>query len=446
MARWALGGLLLLALGAWADGGARVDESAVEIGTVPPNVQRVWVSADGLRLGFDVLRTVGPPSGRGYIIDGVEMPHVGEVGPLLWSPDSAHWAYAFRDGGQWRVCRDGVALRPWPEVSGLTYGPDGRHLAYRATSARSSRIVVDDVSGPGFAWVGDPVLAAGGACAYWARKGPSHLLVFGEARYGPWEEGAAPVLSPDGRHIACAVRRGSEWFVLVDGVTGPPCEGVLGLTFSLDSRRVAYAARSGDRWRVVSDGYEGPPCEDVWDRVWFGKGERRPSYLARIEGRAHLFRDGVEVGDWAEVDNLLVSPDGLQTAFVALQERGALVVVNGKTVGSSGVMGQLAVSADGRRVAWMGVRDAGKVVVVDGEAGEPWGSVGPAIFSRTGAHVAYAAFGGTAEAPVATVVLDGQAGERYDAVFPPSFTDDATLTHLGVRGKTIYRVTQVARH
>jgi hypothetical protein len=72
-------------------------------------------------------------------------------------------------------------------------------------------------------------------------------------------------VNPDGRRRAYAIREGGESFVIVDGETHGPYDGVGLATFSPDSLR-----RQTQRRRfVLVDGHEGMPYDRILQAPYF---------------------------------------------------------------------------------------------------------------------------------------------------------------------------------
>ena len=97
--------------------------------------------------------------------------------------------------------------------------------------------------------------AARNALPVAGRPGGTGRWVVRETSLGP--AGAKLVeSSPDRRHIARVVTRGTQERVLLDRTEGPPCDSIKRLLFSPDSRRLAYLAKREGTWRFFVDGKE----------------------------------------------------------------------------------------------------------------------------------------------------------------------------------------------
>lgn len=152
----------------------------------------------------------------------------------------------------------------WPlydAVHGVTFGLDGVSVAYVAERSGEHLVVLDEKEAPlppGEALVGPPVVRPDRrAVAALVASGGSVVLrhffdgAQGEARY---EEAEGLVYDDGGRSHAFAARRGSSWFVVVNGREGPPFDRVVTPVFSPDGKAVVYRARKdGMRFVVVAD-------------------------------------------------------------------------------------------------------------------------------------------------------------------------------------------------
>ena len=218
----------------------------------------------------------------------------GAPGPLFdavhwdstpFSPDSRYVAYVATREGRYVVVRDGVVGRAYDAIRSLEFTPDSKHLIYVAQRDGREYLVIDGKEGEGAERIpGKPMVSV-------VRNGPLYIVpgtpresfittagrvVTVEQRGAMWDvfiDGVPSglqsdpnpyaVASPDGRRIACAVRRGGTWFVAVEGAAGRTYDEVGNVTFSPDNRHLAYTAKRGDKWTIVVDGAESPPYDEI---------------------------------------------------------------------------------------------------------------------------------------------------------------------------------------
>jgi hypothetical protein len=149
---------------------------------------------------------------------------------------------------------------PQEAISELVLGP-GESLAYLVERSGYRALVLDDQveSLPPSAPAGPPVVRANGlgvGMLMASARGVAlnQFLPGGPQVSGDFEEAEGLVYSPDGLHAAFAARRGSSWFIVVDGKEGPAQERVVSPAFSPGGKHLAYRARrDGARFVVVAD-------------------------------------------------------------------------------------------------------------------------------------------------------------------------------------------------
>ncbi|MGH9733048.1 MAG: hypothetical protein ACRD8A_00490 [Candidatus Acidiferrales bacterium] len=220
-----------------------------------------------------------------------------------------------------------------------------------------------------------------------------------------------PVLSADGRRSAYAARKGSDWFIVVDGkeygpyVNAPPYVPLPGggaqpipvvltpdrpIVFSPDSKHFAFVATKGTPQKqetvVVEDGKEiSSQGLNVPVSLQFSKQGDHLLYVVRMGGYAWVVVDGVPGFKYAELYSPQFSDDGRHLVYVA-QRR------------PPGNIGPTKIT-----------------LVVDGKEGAPYAMVGLStsglgvLISPDGSHVAYPAHLGNLSSGTNVVVIDGKA-------------------------------------
>lgn len=199
------------------------------------------------------------------IVDGKQGPLFNGVidTTVTFSPDGTHVAYvvATDDGNGSRVVCDGK-LGPVFETiddTSLTFSHDSKHLAYAASQQDKFFIVLDGKPGPRYDQVGNSygsqTLYAvfnplNNQLSYQAKKGEKYVMVIGGKESPAYDEigNALPVISPDGKHIAYAVKKADyRWAVVNDGVESPVYDNVTwnSLRYS-DDGRLSFQARTLD--------------------------------------------------------------------------------------------------------------------------------------------------------------------------------------------------------
>lgn len=232
---------------------------------------------------------------RFVVAAGVEPVGFDDVLPPIFGA-SDHLAYLATRGSMRLVVSDRGAGHPWDEVLGLALDPESGVPVYAAASGRAWHIVVDTTDTPVEGLITD-------VC-----------------------------VSPVGGHVAYAVQRGRDYFVVRDSTTEGPYETVVegSLSFSQDGRHLAYEAERHDEFFVVADGREGRKYSDVVN----GSIQMSPDglhlvYLAENDGKQFLVLDGVEDMAHEGALALALSPNASHTAFAATDLGQVRIVIDG---------------------------------------------------------------------------------------------------------------------
>src|SRR5262249_16930751 len=141
------------------------------------------------------------------------------------------------------------------------------------------------------------------------------------------------VFSPDGRTLAYVARRGDDFFAVINGVEGTPCEliQVGGIRFSADSKHFAYVARRSGKDHLVLDGAEGPPFDFIseFSNVFEAAG-RKSSYIGRRGKQSVLMVDGAEAMTAEYIGEGYPRPEPPHTAYVVKRGDGWQAIIDGK--------------------------------------------------------------------------------------------------------------------
>jgi len=413
---WVMGGLL-----------AAVPEAMQSSESKPPGlglvVTNVWVcprparwvrfegwitpSEDCRHVAYRAKSTTGKWS---IVRDGVSGNEYDEAHSQMFSPDSAHLAYLAKREGKCFVVLDGVEGNPFSSIGPTTKGswpfafsPDGGHLGYVASIESGKQcVVVDGRQGPVF----DEVFLHSFKFsensqhfAYAARRGGKAVVVkdakevleaedilsnvhsFGSHQIG---DTYGLFISPDGTRVASMVRRGTNWFAVVDGVESRPWDAIVysaqpGETgFSPDGRYFTYAAHREGKFYVMLDEHDMAQC-DYGGYVVFSPDSKRNAFVRseRKQGQglvSSVVLDGVSGKAFdAEVQELVFSPNGKRLAYTVGSWMGDrdgewVVVVQGESeLRGMRPRGHIVFSPDGAHMAFCGVRDRKSFVVLDGK-------------------------------------------------------------------------------
>jgi hypothetical protein len=339
------------------------------------------VSPNGSRVGFASVSEgqtdVFINSGKLGTYDEV---HVGQP---AFSRDSRRYAFAARTGNGWRVIVDGKAGPLYDSIQNRhpVFSLDGKHVAYSATRRTQAVIVIDN------------------------------------DEYGPYDavQTNSLVFSPDSSRAAYVARQNGNWFAVTadsGSIATTPSNDTEGfdeiardsLLFSPDSKRIAFAARRGQRWIAVLDGVEHGDYQWVGNPV-FDPQASRLIYETKQDGTRRLAAaDAAQVrfsdDRYDAFGRVVFSPDGSKVAYPArIGGRWLMVFAD-----ADGTIRQnqgnydaccsetLVFSADSKRSAYVAVRDKKALVVIDGKPGPAYDYIlaGTPVFSRNSQRVAYA--------------------------------------------------------
>lgn len=217
------------------------------------------------------------------------------------SRDGKHIAFAAAKGGKFVVAVDGVEkytekglLWPWmgwsPTLEGnsyipqtraaeLQFSPDGMSLAFPAEMDDGKyAVVVNGKPGAEYTDVGAEIHFVDGGVEYYAFNADKKLLqVHGSQVFGPYDNSFKTKYSDDGKHYMFSAATGDKHVLMADGqLQNVP--GELGDYAIGNGGFVAYSYKQGGKFRVHA-------------------------------GNADL------PGDFDEVRQLTISPDGKQVAF-----------------------------------------------------------------------------------------------------------------------------------
>jgi len=266
-----------------------------------------------------------------------------------------------------------------------------------------------------------------------------------------------PQASPDGRRVACVVKKGGKQAVFLDGKLGPSYDQVASFPgFSPDGARLAYDAGNGSKWTAVIDGKEGTPYDMVACPIAFSPDSKVVAYTAtnrcvatwldpRPKGATgFLVLNGEEQDLFHDVaSEAYLSPDSTRVAYVGREDSKDFLVViddDGSRRGPSyDAIADIFFSPDSRHIAYIACKydlyfNRYDYVVFDGKEFGPY-SVEPPIdiyFSPDSSKLAF---------PIArpkrkkgeysyTMMVNGKAGKAYDYIDPLSIVFSPDSKHM----------------
>jgi len=225
-----------------------------------------------------------------------------------------------------------------------------------------------------------------------------------------------------GRSIAILLEQAAGRFIVIDGSHGHGTYGeVVDLGFSPDGRSLAYLAEVDGRWRLVKDGQEVGELYEYVDKL--SGLARSPTggsvaYAARKPGHRGycVIRDGVPLEtEYDETYSPVYGPQGKSFAFAARRAGKHFVVKGGARVGGTfDALAELAFAPVGGSLAFAARAGETWLVVRDGrQVGGMYDAAEDLVFSPDGRSLAFTARTGDK----GIVVRDGApVGEPHDRV------------------------------
>ena len=188
--------------------GCRVGPNGLHIACVVPKGSHSVIYFDGVEQPrFDALLL---PTGSAYTWGTPNVPYVindNSGGPVVFSPDGTHWAYAARQGDNYVVLKDGQQIDSAPYspsvfgAGGLMFSPAGNHLYYTITNNTGNY---------------------------------SHMRYMMDGKAEPWSRGGLSTIlfSPDGAHYTYTgvADDGTTQWSVIDGKQVPYFGGLVQFT------------------------------------------------------------------------------------------------------------------------------------------------------------------------------------------------------------------------
>jgi hypothetical protein len=409
--------------------------------------------------------------GKTLTSDAEDVPPV----PIVFSPDSAHTAWAVRKGDRYLVTVDD---RKWPaleanDLGRMVFSPDSQHLAAVAHVGSAWKVFVD---GQALATPG-----TGGGAATTPATGPASRAGAGVPRM---ERFGQLAWRPDSSGVAFYAGLGGMSWVLFSqgldgtvGFTSKPFEGTAkqAPAVSTDGRHVAVAYQARNKWWVLSDreaagsmpatargagGLDGLLLESVRFYEPTGAGDGAALiYLGQQNKKWRLYADdraGQDTFDAIVLGTFVVSPDRHHYVFAGTRGTGAMgrgggsqavVIKDGAVLATHDECGAstFAFSPDSQHVAYAARNGPSWFACVDGKPGAPFNMMtgAPVAFSPDSTRVAYAAMTAAKSWHLVVGQEGGLQSKGYEGFLKGShvaWRADGTVVTIAIEKKVAMRV------
>lgn len=223
-----------------------------------------------------------------------------------------------------------------------------------------------------------------------AEREGQYVVTLGK-RYGPYDEVALETLlpSPNGKRIAWAASAEGTWRVYVDGAPSAAWEGVGELAWTPASTSVVFAARRDGSWHVVSPRGVGPGHRDVVAGSICAC-DGAAAYIATDDRGALVVVGDHSLGPFAAAGGLAVDKDCRGFVFASGSAQGAFVHIGQRRHGPFLDVAEIAFAPSSGRTAASVLTPDGWQVLADGSLSEPLDAIGSLVFSRNGGRFACA--------------------------------------------------------
>lgn len=386
------------------------------------------------------------------VVDGKATPPCDAVmdGSLKWSPAGARLAWAAKVKDKWHVVDQGKPGPAYDEIlAGCpVVGPLGKKLVYAARTGKAWTVVLDGtplkltfegIGRNSFTFSND-----GKHLAWWGRRGGRAVVMVDGRQLGEPVDAVVmpPVFGPLGRHVAVGVEVGGTRRVVLDGTPQPAFDNLVAgsLVFSFDGSRLAYAAARGGKYVLVVDGKAGREHEKIGSAPVFSPDGKRVAYLA-VDGQSETVVENGKAGKRYKAvlaGSLRYTPAG-KLEYLAGDGEAWFAVSGGTPQGRFDAIGQSGFVGPRNRRVFVAANNGKQHVVVDGK-------VSPGYEMILSGSVSVAPMG----SPVAWVirregqfhvVVDGDAGEPWDRVFSTvRWITPNTFNYIAARGRSLYLV------
>jgi len=366
-----------------------------------------------------------------------------DLSARLASRDNRHFAYIASVGGKAVVVWDGKQGPKYDSIvkHTLSFSPDSQRLVYAARRNgnlflvlnQTEQLLTGELAPPAFNH--NPLLSADGRNVACILNQNNKALVLRDGVVSqPYDRIVFAAFSPDNQRFLYTAANGQESFVVVDGVEGKHYRGLDLPQFSADSKLVVYSAQTGGGTLIVVNGQEGK-LYPMFGSVTISADSKHVAYLgANAQKLSMIIVDGVESKPYENISEFKLSSDANKVAFIASHTgSSSFLVVNGIEHQAYPVIVGLTLSPNGESLAYQADKQGGDVMVLNDVESKVFKTIEhqSMVFSPDGKRLAFKVIFGSQE----SIVSDGVSGKKYEGVGYPAFSSDGKhLAYLGAKG------------
>lgn len=277
------------------------------------------------RIGFTAIER-----GKGHrvIIDNIEG---APFDWIYWGPhfsaNGSHYGYVARKDGRWHAVVDGKVGPAFDAAETPVFSPDGDAFVYVAntggdldiTGIKGGRsfLVDRDMRSKEFDSIKSVQYAPDGRVSFIATLDGKQRLVIGGRELEAHDEITHYLFSKDGKRLGYSAKDGGKFFVFTEGRKSGPFDGLHSLRLSPAEDGFAFIATLQGRSTVIRDGKPGPSYEEIRSVFYTPDGKRLILVLSHDKKSQIVFGDqkSEPSDEWLDSESCFISRDSTKVAF-----------------------------------------------------------------------------------------------------------------------------------
>ena len=307
------------------------------------------------------------------ITDGTQSRCWTGIGEVMYGPKQ-RFVYVAYDSNGWYVVLDGVPSDSFEAVmqGSLTFSPNGKHLAYVVASGNQFRVVIDGELG----FIYESIAALrfcpdSETLVYIVRERRQEYIAMDKELIGPFNQIADYTIGQNGK-LGILVSDQDGWRVVIDGHKGQVFDNLGSIQFSKNGQ-YAYAAERDNKWHVIQNGTYSLEYDNVQQLTF---AEEILFYKASLADDSFIVTNNIRGPLLKWIGRLIVSPDGLHTAYLGQPSQGSISVFHNATIHAvpNALSGSLVLSDDYQHWACLAQNETDGMIdiVINGHVVRPF--------------------------------------------------------------------------